>query len=52
MIARGLTNKEIAAQLNLSENTIKNHVHRMLRKLGAQDRIEMVEACRGQQLCA
>jgi two-component system NarL family response regulator len=52
MIARGLTNKEIAAQLNLSENTIKNHVHRMLRKLGAEDRIEMVEACRGQQLCA
>ena len=51
MIARGLTNKEIAAQLNLSENTIKNHVHRMLRKLGAQDRIGMVEACRGQQLC-
>jgi DNA-binding NarL/FixJ family response regulator len=52
MIARGLTNKEIAAQLNLSENTIKNHVHRMLRKLGAQDRIAMVEACRGQQLVA
>ncbi len=52
MIARGLTNKEIAGQLNLSENTIKNHVHRMLRKLGAQDRIGMVEACRGQQLFA
>lgn len=52
MIARGLTNKEIAAQLNLSENTIKNHVHRMLRKIGAQDRIGMVEACRGQELVA
>jgi DNA-binding NarL/FixJ family response regulator len=52
MIARGLTNKEIAAQLNLSENTIKNHVHRMLRKIGAQDRVGMVEACRGQQLVA
>lgn len=52
MIARGLTNKEIAAQLNLSENTIKNHVHRMLRKIGAQDRIGMVEACRGLELVA
>ena len=48
MIALGLTNKEIAAQLNLSENTIKNHVHRMLRKLGARDRLGVVEACRGQ----
>jgi two-component system response regulator DevR len=52
MIGRGLTNKEIAAQLNLSENTIKNHVHRMLRKLGVRDRLGVVEACRGQQLCA
>jgi DNA-binding NarL/FixJ family response regulator len=48
MIAQGLTNKEIAARLNLSENTIKNHVHRMLRKLGARDRLGMVEACLGQ----
>jgi DNA-binding NarL/FixJ family response regulator len=49
MIAQGLTNKEIAARLNLSENTIKNHVHRMLRKLGARDRLGVVEACLGQQ---
>lgn len=48
MIAQGLTNKEIAAQLNLSENTIKNHVHRMLHKLGARDRLGAVEACRAQ----
>jgi len=46
MISRGLTNKEIAAQLNLSEQTIKNHVHRMLRKLGASDRLAAVELCR------
>lgn len=49
MIAQGLTNKEIAARLNLSENTIKNHVHRMLRKLGAKDRLGVVEACFGHQ---
>jgi DNA-binding NarL/FixJ family response regulator len=46
MISRSLTNKEIAAQLNLSEQTVKNHVHRMLRKLGASDRFGAVERCR------
>ncbi len=43
MIARGLTNKEIASHLNLSEQTIKNHVHRMLQKCGAEDRLQAVE---------
>ena len=46
MISRGLTNKEIAGQLNLSEQTVKNHIHRMLRKLGASDRFGAVERCR------
>lgn len=46
LISRGLTNKEIATQLNLSEQTVKNHVHRMLRKLGASDRLRAVELCR------
>jgi len=46
MISRGFTNKEIAGQLNLSEQTVKNHVHRMLRKLGASDRLGAVERCR------
>jgi len=46
MISHGLTNKEIAAQLNLSEQTVKNHIHRMLRKLGASDRLGAVEICR------
>ena len=43
MIARGLSNKEIASQLNLSEQTVKNHVHRMLQKLGAEHRLEVPE---------
>jgi len=38
-----LTNKEIAAKLNLSEQTVKNHVHHMLQKLGAPDRLGIVE---------
>lgn len=46
LISRGLTNKEIAAQLNLSEQTVKNHIHRTLRKVGATDRLGAVELCR------
>jgi DNA-binding NarL/FixJ family response regulator len=46
MIGRGMTNKEIASQLSLSEQTVKNHVHRMLRKLGATNRLGAVELCR------
>jgi DNA-binding NarL/FixJ family response regulator len=46
LIARGLTNKEIATHLNLSEQTVKNHIHRVLRKVGAADRLGVVEACR------
>jgi len=52
MIGRGLTNKEIASQLNLSEQTVKNHVHRMLRKVGVGDRLSVVELCRMQGLPA
>ena len=52
MIGRGLTNKEIASLLNLSEQTIKNHVHRILRKVGASDRLSVVELCRGEELSA
>jgi DNA-binding NarL/FixJ family response regulator len=44
LIAKGLTNREIASHLNLSEQTVKNHVHRMLRKVGVEDRLGVVEA--------
>lgn len=50
LIARGCTNKEIASQLHLSEQTVKNHIHRMLHKVGAGDRLTIVEMCRGQGL--
>lgn len=43
LLAQGLTNKEIASQLNLSEQTVKNHIHRMLQKVGAEDRLAVVE---------
>lgn len=46
LIRLGLTNKEIGGRLNLSEQTVKNHIHRALRKAGASDRFEIVEKCR------
>src|ERR1700746_3693921 len=45
LIGRGLTNKEIAMQLSLSEETVKSHVHRILRKVGVVDRLGVFEAC-------
>lgn len=39
-LARGLGNKEIAAELNLSENTIKTHVRNILAKLNLRSRAE------------
>jgi two-component system, NarL family, response regulator DevR len=43
LVSEGLTNKEIATRLYLSEQTVKNHVRRMLRKAGAADRLEAVQ---------
>jgi two-component system response regulator DevR len=45
LIGRGLSNKEIANHLNLSEQTVKNHIHRILRKVGVADRLSVFEAC-------
>lgn len=46
LVARGLTNKEIASHLNLSEFTVRNHIHRILRRVDASSRSEAVEAIR------
>jgi DNA-binding NarL/FixJ family response regulator len=42
LIARGLTNAEIAEALHLSPLTAKTHVSRILMKLGARDRVQLV----------
>jgi two-component system response regulator DevR len=39
-LVQGLTNKEIAEQLFLSTETIKSYVARILRKLGARNRVQ------------
>jgi DNA-binding NarL/FixJ family response regulator len=46
LIAQGLTNKEIAAHLHVSEGTVKNHVHEILRRVGARDRLQVVDMTR------
>lgn len=38
LMVRGRSNKQIAAELQIAEDTAKNHVKNILRKLGAQDR--------------
>jgi len=45
-VAKGLTNKEIAAQLNLSEFTVRNHISRILKQLHATTRSAAVDSMR------
>ncbi len=46
LVAKGLTNKEIATHLNLSEYTVRNHIHRILKQVDADTRREAVETIR------
>jgi two-component system nitrate/nitrite response regulator NarL len=46
LVAMGLSNKEIAANLNLSEFTVKNHIYRVMKQVDAQNRHEAVHLIR------
>jgi DNA-binding NarL/FixJ family response regulator len=42
LVARGLTNREVARVLELTEGTVKLHVHNILRKLGEKNRYALL----------
>jgi DNA-binding NarL/FixJ family response regulator len=46
LVARGMTNKEIAANLNLSEFTVRNHIRRIMKQVDANDRHDAVRMVR------
>ncbi|HEY6329771.1 MAG TPA: response regulator transcription factor [Blastocatellia bacterium] len=46
LVAMGLSNKEIAANLNLSEFTVKNHIYRVMKQVDAQNRHQAVTLIR------
>jgi DNA-binding NarL/FixJ family response regulator len=42
LLVEGLSNKEVAGRLKLSEQTVKNHVGRIMDKVGTRNRVELV----------
>jgi PAS domain S-box-containing protein len=46
LLERGHSTKQIAHELHLSEETVRNHVRRLLRALGVNSRLEAVSAAR------
>jgi DNA-binding CsgD family transcriptional regulator len=46
MIARGLTNKEIASELCISPATVRTHIYNLYQKAGARSRVELINRLR------
>jgi DNA-binding NarL/FixJ family response regulator len=49
LVATGMSNKEIASSLNLSEFTVKNHLYRIMKQLDAQTRHHAVDLIRASE---
>jgi DNA-binding NarL/FixJ family response regulator len=45
LVAEGLTNKQISAELGLSEHTVRNYLFKIFDKLGVSTRVELVLYC-------
>ncbi len=41
LVAQGLSNKAISSRLDLSENTVRNHLSNIMEKLGMQNRVQV-----------
>ena len=52
LIAEGLSTKEMAVRLFVSENTVKTHTSRVLEKLGASRRTQAVQLAKSQRILA
>jgi two-component system nitrate/nitrite response regulator NarL len=42
LVARGLSNKEVARELGVTEGTVKTHLYRIFRKLGVKRRYDLI----------
>lgn len=52
LVAEGLSNREIAARMHLSEHTVKNYLFRIFEKLGISNRVELIMYSMSQQQSA
>ncbi len=54
LIAQGFRNREVADELFISEQTVKNHMRNIFQKLGVQDRLELAlyAVCHGLHITA
>lgn len=42
LVARGLSNKEVAYELGISDGTVKTHMHSIFQKLGTKSRYSLI----------
>jgi two-component system nitrate/nitrite response regulator NarL len=52
LVARGLSNKEVGRQMNISEGTIKVHLHRIYQKLAIRNRTTLAALAAKEDLAA